>query len=310
MSTDERKGFVGEWMLANEYPATSLPGEGDAYFAMRVADGTGGKLSIALRPDATLGYKSREQLDAVAAGRLAMANSFGGALGDANAIFGLSSLPFLVGDAAQARALYDAARPAYEAAFGRYNQKLLFSTPWPPSGVWSKTPVDESRDVKRLNIRTYDATSTELFNGLGARASRVSFADLPAKLASGEIDAVLSSGDGGAGRSLWEHLPRFTEIHYAIPLSFATVNLDRWQAADAVTRLVMEQAASQTEARQWKALEGRRTQNYARMRESGMTITTAISPELHTRLREAGKTATEAWAAGAGPASRALLERQ
>jgi TRAP-type C4-dicarboxylate transport system substrate-binding protein len=299
-----------QWALANEYPATSLPGEGDAYFAKLVADRTRGKLAIVAMPDAKSGYKSREQLKAVEDGRIAMANSFGGALGDEHPIFGLASLPFIVNDAAQARALYAAARPAYEAAFARHNQKLLYATPWPPSGVWSKVPVTHSGDVRKLRIRTYDRTGTELFTRLGAHASVVSFADLPAKLANGEIDAVLSSGDGGAGRRLWDHLPGFTEMNYALPLSFTTVNLERWNALDAETRRGVQTAAADTEARQWQALEGRLARNYARMRENGMTIATEISPGLRERLREAAQDSVREWAAKAGPAGRALLERR
>jgi len=151
---------------------------------------------------------------------------------------------------------------------------------------------------------------TDVFARLGAIASVVSFADLAPKLASGEIDAVLSSGDGGAGRKLWEHLPRFTEINYAIPLSFTTVNLDSWKALDEGTRKAIERAGAETEARQWQALEGRLVQNYARMRDNGMTIDRELPPALRDRLREAGRLAVEEWGRKAGPEAKALLERR
>ncbi len=327
MNADKRRWIVGwvaslalvgavqahehgeQWALANEYPATSLPGEGDAFFAKRVADKTEGRLSIVAMPDAKLGYKSREQLKAVAEGHVAMADSFGGALGDDNPIFGLASLPFIVDDIGQARALFELARPLYEAAFAQNNQKLLFTTPWPASGLWSKAPLDSVEAIARLKLRTYDRIGTDVFARLGAKASVVSFADLPAKLASGEIDAVLSSGDGGAGRKLWEHLPRFTEINYAIPLSFTTVNLDKWKALDEPTRHAVEAAAAETEARQWKALEGRLAQNYARMRENGMAIATEVAPDVRRRLREAGRAAVEEWLAKTGGEGRKILGR-
>jgi TRAP-type C4-dicarboxylate transport system substrate-binding protein len=299
----------GEWQLANEYPATSLPGEGDAFFAKLVAEKTRGKVAITPVPDAKLGFKSREQLAAVAEGKVAMADSFGGALAEGEPVFALASLPFLAADETQARSLLAAARPAYEAAFARHRQKLLYVTPWPASGIWSKAAIASAEDLAKLHIRTYDRTGTDLFARLGARASVVSFADLPAKLASGEIDAVLSSGDGGAGRRLWERLPHFTAIGYAIPLSFTTVNLGRWNALDAQTRHAIEDAAAQTEARQWKALEGRIEQNYARMRENGMSITTDVPAALKARLREAAKASTDEWAAKAGPEGATLLLR-
>ena len=299
-----------EWTLANEYPATSLPGEGDEFFSKLVRDRTHGHISIVTMPDARLGYKSREQLKAVAEGRTAMADSLGGALGEDEAIFAFSSLPFIAADAREAEILYVAARPAYVAAFARHNQKLLYTTPWPPSGLWTKTVANTPEAVAKLRIRTYDKTGTDVFTRLGASASVVSFADLPARIAGGDIDAVLSSGDGGAGRKLWEYLPRFTEINYAIPLSFTTVNLDKWKALDEPARKAIEQAGVETERRQWSALEGRLAQNYARMRENGMTIDTGVSPALRQALREAARAVVEEWASRAGPDGRVLLERR
>ena len=165
-----------QWTLANEYPATSLPGEGDAFFAKAVADATEGHLSIITMPDARMGYKSREQLKAVAEGKLAMADTIGAALAEDEPVFARSSLPFAPSDIAAARAAYERAKPRYEAAFARHNQKLLYVTPLPPPGP-------------------------------------------------------------------------------SIPLSFTTVNLDKWNGLDAPMRAEVLKAAAETEARQWKALQ-------------------------------------------------------
>jgi TRAP-type transport system periplasmic protein len=296
------------WLLANEYPATSLSGEGDAHFAQLVSAATLGRVSIDARPDASLGYKSREQVRAVARGEIAMADSFAGALGEEHPIFALSSLPFVVANLGEARVLYEAARAAYEAAFADRNQKLLHATPWPASGLWTLAPVNAAGQIAALTIRTYDRISSELFARLGARTRFVSFSELAPRLASGEIDAVLSSGDGGAGHALRGRFPNFTDIRYAIPLSFTTVNLDLWRSLDAQTQAIVEGAALETEARQWHALEGRLAINYARMRAQGVAIETEVAPDLRARLREAAREAIEAWAALAGPEAAALLE--
>jgi TRAP-type C4-dicarboxylate transport system substrate-binding protein len=297
------------WVLANEYPATSLPGEGDAYFARAIADRVAGRLVIEAQPDAKSGFKSREQLKAVAEGKLALADSFAGALGDENAFFLLSSLPFVAANAAEARRLYDLAKPRYEAVLKGFNQRLLYSTPWPASGIWSKSAIDSPEVLAKLRIRTYDKTGTDLMTALGATASVVSFADLAAKLKTGEIDAVLSSGDGGAGRRFWEYLPHFTEINYAMPLSLTTVNLDAWNALDAATQKAVLQAAAETEARQWQALDGRLAKNYERMRENGMTITRDVSPELAAKFKTAAQHAIAEWETKTGAEGREVLER-
>jgi TRAP-type C4-dicarboxylate transport system substrate-binding protein len=300
---------ANRWVLADEYPATSLPGEGDTFFAKAVAGKAGGALAIETQHDAKSGFKSREQLKAVAEGKVAMANNFAGALGDEDAFFLLSSLPFLAANAGEARRLYELAKPRYEAVLKAHNQKLLFSTPWPPSGVWAKVAADTPEAVAALKIRTYDKTGTELFKALGATASVVSFTDLPAMLHASVIDAVLSSGDGGAGRKLWEVLPNFTEINYAVPLSLATVNLDRWNALDAATQKAVLEAAAETEARQWQAMEGRVAKNYERMRENGMTITTKVTPALAAKFKEAAGAVILDWEAKSGAEGRDVLER-
>ena len=125
---------------------------------------------------------------------------------------------------ADARRLADLARPYLAAALQKKGLRLLYLTPWPPSGIWSKAPLKTPSDLSGLSIRTYDRISSEVFASAGAKATSISFADTMPKLVDGSINAVLSSGDGGAGRELWKFLPYFTEITYSLPLSVASVN--------------------------------------------------------------------------------------
>jgi TRAP-type C4-dicarboxylate transport system substrate-binding protein len=294
--------------LANEYPATSLPGEGDTTFATRIAALTSGRVEIRTVFDAKSGFKSADQLIAVRDGKVDLADSFAGALGVHDAFFLLSSLPFLTTGEGDAKRLYDLARPQYETALARFNQKLLFATPWPPSGIWAKLSMASPMDLTGLKLRTYDATSTEVFTRVGAVPANISFADLIPKLKSGDIDAVLSSGDGGAGRKLWEYLDHFTAIEYAIPLSLVTINLDTWKSLDAETQSAFTAAATETEASQWERAKRRVEENYARMRANKMTIVTDVSPALRTKLNEASAEAIGAWTGRTEP-GKAVLER-
>lgn len=261
------------WQVINEYPATSLPGEADIFFAQAVKEKTSGRVVIEPVPDAKSGLRTREQLKAVSEGRYAMANSFAGALSEESPIFLLSSLPFVTSTAAQAQMLFDSAAPLYERLFAERGQKLLYVSPWPPSGIWSADPVSGRAALAALKIRTYDKTGTDVFSQVSAQAQVVSFADLNAKLESGDINAVLSSGDGGAGRQLWKYLKYFSEISYAIPLSFGSVSLAEWNKLDDATKRAIEQAARDTTEHQWASMNGRVERNYKIMRDNGVTIT-------------------------------------
>lgn len=294
--------------LVNEYPATSFPGEGDSAFATRVAALTSGHVEIRPVFDAKSGLKSADQLTAARDGNVELADTFAGALSAHDPFFLLSSLPFVTRGEDDAKRLYDLARPQYEAVLLRFNQKLLFATPWPPSGIWAKRTIATPADVAALKIRTYDATSSEVFTRLGASASNVSFADLPQKLRSGEIDAALTSGDGGVGRKLWDHFDHFTAIEYAIPLSLVTINLDAWKSLDADTQSALTKAAAETEAQQWERAKRRVAENYARMRENKMTIATDVPVALRDKFHEAATATIDAWVAKT-ESGKAVLER-
>src|SRR6266851_3339081 len=224
------------WSMATEYPATTVSGEGIAFFADRLAKESSGRMTIAPSYDAPGGLKSADIVAAIRDGRLAAGDSFAGALGRIDPLFALSSLPFVATGPAEARRLLDAARGLYANRFAREKQRLLYATPWPASGLWAKKPIVTPADLAGLPLRVYDATGFELFASAGARPVNLSFAETMPRIVDGSVQAVLSSGDGGAGRKLWEHLPYFTEIGYAIPLSFTTVNLERWKSLDAETR--------------------------------------------------------------------------
>ena len=295
--------------LINEYPATSLPGEADTFFAEAVRRKTNGKVVIRPIADAKSGLRSRDQLKAVSEGRFAMANSVGGTLGEESPVFLLSSLPFVTPSVQDARVLYDAAKPLYERLFAERKQKLLYVVPWPPSGIWSAEPVNSIAALKALKIRTYDETGTNVFAHVVASASLVSFSELTPKLEKGEINAVLSSGDGGAGRQLWKYLRNFSDVNYAAPLSFASIALAAWTNLDEPGRAAIEEAAGETSERQWMALADRLKENFARMRANGVVIDEHPPADVMSALRAAADAVVDVWSKRVDPKARQVLEQ-
>ena len=293
--------------LINEYPPTSVSGEADKFFAEAVKRKSDGRIAIRPIPDAQSGLRSRDQLKAVSEGKFALANSVGGTLGEESPVFLLSSLPFVTPTMEDARALYAAAKPLYEKLFAERNQKLLYVVPWPPSGIWSAAPVNDIGALKALKIRTYDNTGTEVMAKVTTAAAIVSFSELNPKLEKGEINAVLSSGDGGAGRQLWKYLAHFSEVGYARPLSFGSMSLAAWTRLDDAGRAAIEDAARETSERQWAALARRLAENFARMRENGVTIDEKPPAVVMAALRAAAETVVTDWSSRAGPEAQGVL---
>jgi TRAP-type C4-dicarboxylate transport system substrate-binding protein len=295
------------WTMPNEYPATSIPGEGDQHFARALRERSQGRIEIVHRFDASAGYRSRDLLQAIGSGAVPIGDTYMGALGDIDPIFLLPSLPFVSTTPDEARRLEAIARPYYERALARHNQKLLYTSPWPAAGLWAKTPVDSVAALRGLRIRTADANGVVTFKAAGAAPVQISFADALPRIKAGTIDAVLSSGDGGAGARLWEMLDHFTAIDYGMTMSMVTVNLDAWNALPPDLKTAVTEAASAASQRQWTEIGTRVSANYARMKANGVTITTTLPDAYRAALRTAGQAAVDDWTARMGADGAAIL---
>ena len=295
------------WDMTTEYPQSAMSGLGVTTFAQHVAALSAGKLVIQPSFDAAKGIRSADMLTAIAQGRVQAGDAFAGSLEAEDAIFALPSLPFLVTSTADARRLADLARPYLAAALQSRGERLLYLTPWPPSGIWSKAPLKTPSDLSGLSIRTYDRISREIFAGAGARAASIGFAETLPRLVDGSINAVLSSGDGDSGRRLWAFLPYFSEITYSLPISVASVNQAAYDGLPPDLREAVDTASRQTEADLWLALSTRLQQNHQRMRENGVTIDPDPPPAFVAALQSGAAAARQAWCERSAPICQEIL---
>jgi TRAP-type C4-dicarboxylate transport system substrate-binding protein len=296
------------WDMATEYPQNTMPGLGVTTFAKRLEELSSGNIRIKPGFDAAAGIKSASMLAAVADNRVQAGDAFAGALEAEDPVFALPSLPFLATSIADARRLADLARPFIVAALQKRGQRLLYLTPWPPSGIWSKGPLKTPADLAGLSIRTYDKVSSDVFAAAGAKAASISFADTMPKLADGSMNAVLSSGDGSAGKRMAEFLHQFTEITYSLPLSVASLNQSVYDGLGPELKVAVDAAGLQTETELWTALSIRLQANYKRMAEDGVTIDSSPAPEVVAALRSGAVSAQRAWCGRAGAVCNQILD--
>ncbi|MEZ5739834.1 MAG: TRAP transporter substrate-binding protein [Burkholderiaceae bacterium] len=296
------------WDMANEYNDTSIHAEGDKIFGEQLGKLTKGEIKVVHHFGGSIGYKSKDQLDAVADGALPLANTYVGPLGGIDPMFLLPSLPFLAKTPADARKLLDIARPSYDAVFKANNQKLLWASPWPASGFWAKKAIDSGDALANLKIRTYDANSTITLKEAKAAPIQLSWADVVPQLSTGGIDAVLTSAEGGTNAKFWEHLSHFTEVNYALPLNMVHINLDTWASLDKAKQDAVLKAAKMAEEHVWAALETRVAENYKAMKAAGVNVVTGVDPAFLASLAKAGEVARTEWLSKTGDKGRAILD--
>lgn len=283
------------WPMTTEYPESNISGVGLATFARLVASRTDGFVTARPAYDATLA--SRDLVRVAAEGRVAGGDAFAGPLDALDPVFALPSLPFLADSVAAARDLNARARPAYEAALARHGLRLLYVTVWPPTGLWSDRALAAPADLNGLRLRAYDDNSAAVMNAAGASATALSFGEAMARLKRGDLDGVLTSGDGGAARGLWDTLTHFTAVSYAVPVSLAFVRADLFDALPEPVRDGVLAAARETEASQSALLETRTQDNYARMRAHGVTILDPPPTGLVAHLRASAAPTLAGWRA-------------
>lgn len=297
-----------KWDMANEYADTSIHGEAQKVFGEVANEASGGTIVITHHFGGSIGYKSKEHFDAVADGALPIANTSMGQVAGIEPIFLLSSMPFLVGSAEDSQKLWEAARPAYEEAFARNNQVLLYASPWPPAGVWAKKPITSTDELAGVKIRAWDASGTSTLINAGAAAIQMSWADVVPQLAAGGIDGVLTSAEGGTNSKFWEHLSHFSAINYSMSLNMTHLNKDAYDALTDEQRRALHTAADAASEAAWGALATRVAENFAEMEANGIIVIDDIPAEFLTALSEAGTAVYDDWLEKVGPIGQEILD--
>lgn len=295
------------WDMPNEYPATSVQGEGDRHFADLLKIKSKGDIKIVHHFGASLGFRSKDQLDAVADGAVVIANTFVPPLGGVNPIFVLSSLPFLVSTPKDAFLLYQVAHPYYDKELARYNQKLLYASPWPASGLWGSRPYDTVQAIKGLKMRTYDPNGTLVFKSVGASPVQLSWADIVPQLTTGGIDGVLTSIESGLSASFNDYSKFFTPIYYDTTINMVTMNLDAWKKLSPANQKAVTEASKETESYLWNNMDNVVRKNYELSAKRGVTVVQNISPEFRSHMQKQAEPVIAAWIKRAGKDGDALI---
>lgn len=294
--------------LHASYGATSFHTQGATHFAELVKKYTSGSVDITVHPGGSLGFKGPELLKVVKDAQVPMSDILMGVVAGSEHVFGLSSLPRLVADFDEAKALYNDSRPLYEKAAAKWNQKFLYAAPWPPSGLVTKKPVNSKADLANLKTRTYDKNGAEFLRILGGAPLSLPWGEVYSSLRTGMIDSVLTSTESAKNGKFWEVLGAFKQIYYAFPLNMITINLDYWKSLDQNQQQAMLKAAVETEKSQWAASEQRIVDAAKVIQEHGIKVSDA-SAALSADMDQAAKQLVGNYLKKASPEVQALLKK-
>lgn len=294
------------WDMPLAYAATNYHSENATAFAKAVTEASGGELEIVTHPSGSL-FKGGEIFRAVRTGQAPIGERLISALGNENPIFEIDALPFLATSFDAARKLHEASKPALEKVLESKGVKLLYAVPWPPQGLYNKTPVTSGADMKGAKFRAYNAATSRLAELMGAVPTKIEAAELVQAFATGVADSMMSSGSTGYDRKIWEHVKYWYDVQAWLPKNMVMVNLDAWNGLNEKTQDVVLKAAADAEAAGWAKAQELADWYKEQLAANGMTIE-GPSDQLRADFLKIGEQMTREWLERAGDDGKSAIE--
>ena len=273
-----------EWDVSVPWGASEFHSVNAVNFAKRVEEETGGSVKMTVHPGGALGIRANESLRAVEDGAVPMAEyALFQNVGDV-ALLGIESIPFLIEDYAQLRQMHELVRPLWEAELMDRNQKVLYIVPWPSQNFFTKEPVETIADLAGVRFRTYDANTATMIQRLGAVPLQMNNPDIIPALATGKLDAVMTSGSTAAAQKYWEFLNHTYNTNHLWASNAMVVNLDVWNELTQEQQDLIEGIAAEMEPGFWAISEAEHAKRMQQLIDNGMTVS-APSTELAETMR-------------------------
>ena len=295
-----------KWDMPTPYPATNFHTENIAQFADEVDKATGGKLKITVHAGASL-FKAPEIKRAVQGGQAQIGEILISGYSNEDPIFGVDSVPFLATSYAEAAKLWKASRKAIEDRFAKQGMMVLYSVPWPPQGIYSTKPIGSIADMKGLKMRTYNPYTSRIAELAGAQPVTIQAAELAQAMATGAVNANITSGATGYDSKAWEVVKNYYDTQAWLPKNIVFANKQAFDALDKPTQQALLKAAADAEARGWKTSEEKNQWYLEQLAKNGMNVSPP-SAQLKADFRKIGDTMTLEWMASAGADGKAIVD--
>ena len=295
-----------KWNLPAAYPADNPHTENLMAFAKDVDAATSGKLQINVHAGASL-FKAPDIKRAVATGQAQMGEVLLSIHENEDPIFGLDVVPFLANSYPSAMKLYQASKAVIAKKLEAQGIMLLFAVPWAPQGVYANKPLATVDDLKGMKWRAYNVGTTRIGELVGAQSVTVQAAELPQALATGVVNAFMTSGGTGYDSKVWESLKYFYDVQGWIPKNYTFVNKAAFDALDKPTQEAILKAAATAETRGWKAWEGKANWYLDQLKAKGMTVEPPV-PALKAGFQKIGEQLTADWLKKSGADGQALVD--
>ena len=294
------------WNMSTEQPDNNFLTQNAREFAADIKAATNGELNINVQSNSVLlkrpEVKRGVQQGVVQAGEMLVA-----AIGNEDPLFEVDSVPFLASSFDQSEKLWKATRPFLAERLDKQGIVLVYGSPWPPQGIYTKKPVVQLSDLAGVRFRAYSPATSRLVSLMGAVPTTVQTPEVPQAFSTGIIDAMLTSPATGVDSQAWDYVKYYYDAQVFIPQSFVIINKRAFQRLPENVQKAVLEAGERAEQRGWAMSREQTSKLTQTMADKGMVVG-QLSEKLAGELHAIGQTMTEEWLKKAGADGQKLLD--
>ena len=233
-----------KWDLPSVFPDTNFHVQNAKRFAEAVKK-TG--VEITVHGGGSLGFKGPDMMKALRDGLVPIGDITFLYLGGEVPVFDIEAQPYVVSTLDELEILWKHFRPHADKIAEQWNQKILYRAPWPRQYLYTKMPMAKLEDLRGIKIRTYNKTTTDMYNRVGMSAVMLPWGEVVPALAAGTISSVTTSTSSGVDGKFWEFMKYMYPISHVWSNNATLVNLDAWKKLKPEQRTEIEAIGKQLE---------------------------------------------------------------
>lgn len=285
--------------------------KGARFFARLVKERTGGKIDIAVYPNAELaGGNQVKELEMLQSGEVNFTYHSNLLYSNLDQSFAALSLPWLFTEYSQVDATLSGpagaqllktaeARGIVGLAFGENGFRQLTN---------NRAPTRKPDDLRGLKVRIPNVKLyTAIYGALGAQATAMNFGEVPGALKSGAIDGQENPIDIIVSAKLYEAQKHITLWNYSYDALILGMNKRDWEGLPQNVREIVRQAAVEASKEQVRLSREAASAGVALLRQKGMTVTELTSEEMSVFQAKTGPVYSE-WTPQMGESIMKLLQ--
>lgn len=258
--------------LAEPLPDGNFMVTANKQFADAVAAATNNDVQIVIHAGGGLGFNGPDLLRSVRDGLVPMANMAGVQQNGEDSIFDVEGLPFLVNDQEELAKLHVHLRPVFDEVAARYNQKFLYFVPTPAQYLYTKIEVDSLNGLAGLQTRGGDKSTVDIVTALGMAGIFLPWGELVPALASGRVDAVVTSATSAVDGRFWEFLKYIYVVNGTGLSHIVSINLDTWNQISPENQAKIEELAATMQPEFWALSKAQGDNAVKVLQDNGMIL--------------------------------------